>query len=99
MKYSSIADNSKEVKKGGIFVAIKGEQVDGNNFIPDAIKKGAVLIVSEKPPKKGWLTKVKYKQVKDARESLALLASEFYGQPSKKLTVIGVTGSDGKTTT
>ncbi|OGM31262.1 hypothetical protein A2803_03650 [Candidatus Woesebacteria bacterium RIFCSPHIGHO2_01_FULL_44_21] len=99
MKYSHTTDDSRLVKKGSMFVAIKGEHVDAYDFIPDAIAKGAAAVVSEKDPKKEWLEKVEYTKVKDAREALAHYASEFYGNPSKKLKVIGVTGTDGKTTT
>lgn len=99
MKYTNITDDSRKVKKGSLFVAIKGEKVDAYNFIPEAIKKGAVVVVSEREPKKEWLKKVEYIKVKDAREVLSDLASEFYGNPSEKLFVIGVTGTDGKTTT
>ncbi len=99
MRYFHITDDSRKVRKGSLFVAIKGEHTDANKFIPDAIKKGAMAIVSEKEPEKEWLKKVEYIQVKDAREKLSSLASEFYGNPSKKLKVIGVTGTDGKTTT
>jgi len=99
MKHTSIADDSRKVKKGGLFVAIKGEHFDGYDFIPDAIKKGAMTIVSQRDPKKKWLKKVEYRKVKDPREALSDLASEFYGNPSEKLKIIGVTGTDGKTTT
>lgn len=99
MKYSHITDDSRKVKKGSLFVAIKGQHVDAYQFIPDAIEKGAVAIVSERQPKKEWLKKVKYIRVKNAREALARYACEFYGYPSRKLKIIGVTGTDGKTTT
>jgi UDP-N-acetylmuramoyl-L-alanyl-D-glutamate--2,6-diaminopimelate ligase len=99
MKYKYITDDSRKVKNGSLFVAIDGAHFDGYSFIPEAIDKGATAVVSEKPPKKEWLKKVDYKRVKDARDALSDLVSEFYGNPSEKLTVIGVTGTDGKTTT
>jgi UDP-N-acetylmuramoyl-L-alanyl-D-glutamate--2,6-diaminopimelate ligase len=99
MKYSHVTDDSRKVQPGSLFVAIKGDNFDGNDYIEDAIKKGAAAIVSEEPPKIGWPSKIEYIKVKDARQKLSELASEFYGKPSEKLKVIGVTGSDGKTTT
>ena len=99
MKFKHITDDSRKVKKGSVFVAIKGEHFDAYNFIPEAISKGADVIVSESKPKIDWLKKVKYLKVKDARDKLSRLSSEFYGNPGNKLTLIGVTGTDGKTTT
>lgn len=97
VKAKGITDNSREVKPGYIFVAIKGEHVDANEFVDNAVQAGAVAIVSEKKQK--HYNGVKCLKVENARKALALLASEFYGNPSRKLKVIGVTGSDGKTTT
>lgn len=99
IKVSGITDNSKKVKKNSVFVAIKGLNVDGYDFIPQAITNGASVIVSERKPKRSWLKKVSYLRVGDARLFLSLLASSFYGNPSEKMKVIGVTGTDGKTTT
>lgn len=96
---TSIADDSRLVKKEGLFIAIKGLTVDGYDFVPLAIKNGVKIIVGEKKPKKGWLKNVIYIQVKDSRFALGVIASNFYGNPSKKLKVIGVTGTKGKTTT
>ncbi|MDP3994980.1 MAG: UDP-N-acetylmuramoyl-L-alanyl-D-glutamate--2,6-diaminopimelate ligase [bacterium] len=89
--------DSRKVKPGYTFVAIRGLNYDGHDFISQAIKNGATGVVGEKDIKvpEG----IKYIKVKDSREALGELASEFYGNPSKKLKVIGVTGTDGKTTT
>lgn len=91
-----ITDDSRKVKSGYIFVAIKGITVDGHDYIYDAIEKGAKIIVGEQDLD---LEGVIYKKVKDSRLELGLLASKFYKEPSKKLKIIGVTGTDGKTTT
>lgn len=99
---NGIEKNSKEVKEGFLFVAIKGFAVDGHKFIEDAIKKGAISIVIEegcdlktfKVPE--GITVV---MTKDTREALAIIASNFYGNPSSKFKLIGVTGTKGKTTT
>lgn len=93
----AIAYDSRRVVPGSLFVAIRGFQQDGNAFIPEALARGAVAIVSEDPCPPdfpcAWL------QVEDARRALAELAAAFYDHPSRALTLIGVTGTNGKTTT
>ncbi len=97
---SSISYNSKEIERGSLFVAIKGQSSDGHNFIEEAISKGAVSIVYEKKyyspkndPQITWIG------VDDSRDALAWFSSIFYGNPSKKMHLIGITGTNGKTTT
>ena len=92
-----ITFDSRKVKKDFAFFAVKGARFDGHNFIPQAIKNGASVIITEKKVKTAG--KITYVRVKDNRLALARTASYWYGNPSKKLTVIGVTGTDGKTTT
>ena len=89
--------DSRKVRPGYTFVAIRGLNYDGHDFISQAIKNGATEVVGEKDIKipEG----IKYTKVKDSREALGELASKFYRNPSHKLKVIGVTGTDGKTTT
>ncbi|OCG02143.1 UDP-N-acetylmuramoyl-L-alanyl-D-glutamate--2,6-diaminopimelate ligase [Gilliamella sp. wkB112] len=99
--------DSRMVAKNDVFVAIKGITVDGQTFIPQAINSGAVVILIETPRKSDNL-KINYikqnkkliPQVKvfNLTKQLSVIASEFYGFPSKKLSVIGVTGTNGKTT-
>lgn len=93
-----IADDSRKVKKGYLFVAIKGDHTDSHDFIDQTIKNGALVIVGEKvfPNKPENIT---YVRVKDSRKALGVIASNWYDNPSSKLKVIGVTGTDGKTTT
>jgi len=86
--------DSRKVKKGDIFVAIKGLTHDGHDFIDDVIKKGAKIVFGEKDIKKA-----NYVKVVDSRKKLGELCKEYYGDPSSKLKVIGVTGTKGKTTT
>ena len=93
---NGIAYDSRQVKPGFIFVALKGLHVDGHKYIPQAIKNGAVCIFGSKEISQ---LDVPYIQVKDTRETLAALSAAFYVYPARKLTVIGVTGTDGKTTT
>lgn len=95
---SGLTDDSRKVQKGNLFVAISGTHFDAHKFIPGAIKKGAVAVVGEKEFDKKW-GKITYIKVKNSRMALALLASSWYENPSNKLKVIGVTGTDGKTTT
>lgn len=91
-----ISYSSKTVQPNDLFAALKGEKVDGFDFIDEALKRGAVAVFSEreKPPgfPQTWV------QVCNARIALALCAANFYAHPSKKLTVVGVTGTKGKTT-
>ncbi|MFA5145504.1 MAG: UDP-N-acetylmuramoyl-L-alanyl-D-glutamate--2,6-diaminopimelate ligase [Candidatus Omnitrophota bacterium] len=94
-----VACNSKEVSSGFIFVAVKGSKEDGNRYIQEAISRGAKAIVIQVPgPKPKIPEGVSVIEVKDARKALAKLAAEFYGHPSAKIKVIGITGTNGKTT-
>ena len=91
-----IAQDSRQVQPGSLFVAFAGGSTDGHRFIPDAIQHGATAIVGTQDLP--WLP-VPYVQVKDSRLALAYLAAAYFGFPAKKLLMIGVTGTDGKTTT
>ena len=93
-----IAFDSRKVTTAGLFVAQKGTQVDGHRYIPQAIKQGATAIVCEILPDDLEST-VTYLQVPQAGWALGEIASRFLGEPSKKLELIGVTGTNGKTTT
>ncbi len=94
---SGITNFSKEVMENYIFVATKGAKFDGHNFIEEAISLGANTIVSERRPK---LTKnVNWITVKDARESMWKISLLLYNNPSSQVRLIGVTGTNGKTTT
>jgi len=96
LNIKGIYHNSREIKGDFLFICIKGFIFDGHNFIDEAINKGAVALVVEKeiPPRPG-ITIIK---VADSRKALAILANQFYGFPSRKLKLIGVTGTNGKTT-
>ena len=90
-----IALDSRKVIPGDVFVANKGLSLDGHRFIPDAIQAGAVAIVGTEHLNLA----VPYVQVADSREALAHLSAAIYDYPAKKMIVIGITGTDGKTTT
>ncbi|MFM2118072.1 MAG: hypothetical protein RL316_1262 [Bacteroidota bacterium] len=91
-----LATDSRQVKKGTLFIAVKGTKVDGNEFIEKAIAAGAVAIVSEHSPQQSvsavWI------QVEDATAAVGWIAAGFYRNPSASLKVTGVTGTNGKTT-
>ncbi|MCA0455794.1 MAG: UDP-N-acetylmuramoyl-L-alanyl-D-glutamate--2,6-diaminopimelate ligase [Chloroflexi bacterium] len=91
-----VEEDNRLIQQGGVFVARRGLTVDGHNFIPDAIKRGAAAIIGERE-----LTDlpVPYIQVPDAQEATGWLAAAYHDYPSRKLVLIGVTGTDGKTTT
>lgn len=97
-KINGISCNSKAVKKGSIFVAVKGAKEDGSKFIDEAVAKGAKIIVCGSGLKKKIKADVSLVEVKDTRLAIARLSSEFYGNPSERLKVVGVTGTNGKTT-
>jgi len=90
--------DSRKVVKFGLFVAIPGTQVDGHEFISTAISSGAVSIICEKLPQER-VEDVTYILVKSASKALGIIASNFYNNPSHQIKLIGVTGTNGKTTT
>lgn len=89
--------DSRKIQKGAVFVAIKGVQVDGHEFIATAIQNGAIAIVCEQLPH-SLHEGVVYIVVANAQESVAIMAHHFYDNPSTKLKLVGVTGTNGKTT-
>ncbi|MFC1490075.1 UDP-N-acetylmuramoyl-L-alanyl-D-glutamate--2,6-diaminopimelate ligase [Candidatus Latescibacterota bacterium] len=91
----SIEYNSRKVKSGSLFVAIKGFTFDGNSYIEDAVKKGAVGIVTDNPDTR---TDVATIIVADARKAMAVIADKFYGSPQNSIVMTAVTGTNGKTT-
>ncbi len=102
LEIAGIENNSKEIKPGYMFVAIKGFVSDGHEYINDAVKQGCKAIMIQEGCD---LSKIKVPEdvtiimAKDTREALAICASNFYKNPSKKFKLIGVTGTKGKTTT
>ena len=105
VEISAVTADSRLVRKGSLFVAIPGLQQDGSKFVPQAIEKGAAAVVSEgggqapSPVRTGEGARPPLVLVKDARAALAQIAANFHGRPAGKLTLVGVTGTSGKTTT
>src|SRR5437867_1754679 len=92
-----IAGDSRKVEPGACFVAVPGFKQDGRAFGPDAIRRGAAVVVTEGEPVADL--PVAQVLVPSVRVSLARLASAFYGRPSRQLALVGITGTNGKTTT
>ena len=97
VEISSICFDSRRVGKGDLFIAVKGSVSDGHNYIGDAVVSGCVAVMCEEVPEKRdngiiWI------RVKDSARALGMAASNFYGNPSSDLRVVGVTGTNGKTT-
>ncbi|MFN3466359.1 MAG: UDP-N-acetylmuramoyl-L-alanyl-D-glutamate--2,6-diaminopimelate ligase [Candidatus Brocadiales bacterium] len=112
---TGITDDSRRVKPGYLFVAVQGSRADGHNFLLEAVERGAVAIVIEKPAtanlpnalpvpdgftpfRVGLGTGLTRIVVSSSRKALACLSNHFYGEPSRHLTCIGITGTNGKTT-
>ena len=96
-KPQGIEYDSRKVKKGDIFVALEGAVVDGHSYIEQAVENGATIILVSKEVELKY--PVTYILVEDLRKNLGFIASNFYDHPEKKLKIIGVTGTNGKTTT
>lgn len=92
---SGICYDSRQVKKGDLFVAIKGFESDGHRFIPKALEQGAAAVLCQDIPKDCGV----YVQTDDCRRALALASREFFGNPASQMVMIGITGTSGKTTT
>lgn len=93
---TGVISDSRQVFPGCLFVAVRGSSYDGHRFIPDVLQKGAAAVIGMD---EGVVLDVPYIRVRDSRKALPHLAAAFYRHPGRKLTMIGVTGTDGKTTT
>ncbi len=97
-----ITNDSRKVKNGSLFIAIKGFETDGHKFIKDVIEKNVSAIMlqeGESLKEVASLENVTILVAPDTRKALAIISSNFYGNPAEKLKIIGVTGTKGKTTT
>jgi UDP-N-acetylmuramoyl-L-alanyl-D-glutamate--2,6-diaminopimelate ligase len=95
---SGIVFDSRKVERDSAFVAVAGTQVDGHEFIPTAIERGAKVVICEKLPE-SLIADVTYVQVANSAKALGIMASNFFGNPSEKIKVVAITGTNGKTTT
>ncbi len=95
---SNVQFDSREVGPGDVFVAVNGYSSDGHDFIDQAIKKGAIAILAEKEPE-NIVDGINYIIVSHSDEALGIIASNYFDNPSEKLELIGVTGTNGKSTT
>ncbi|MDR2147530.1 MAG: UDP-N-acetylmuramoyl-L-alanyl-D-glutamate--2,6-diaminopimelate ligase [Tannerella sp.] len=102
IEIADIQSDSRQVKPGSLFVAVKGTTVDGHDFIEKAIRQGAKAIVCEHHKEALGVSQealgIPYITVSDSAEALGQLASAFYGEPSRQMMLVGVTGTNGKTT-
>jgi UDP-N-acetylmuramoyl-L-alanyl-D-glutamate--2,6-diaminopimelate ligase len=99
LEISGLAYDSRLVKTGTLFVAIRGEKTDGNNYVTDVAGRGAVAILSEQKKPGSLPAEFPWIQVAEARKALAISGANFYMRPAEVLKLIGVTGTNGKTTT
>jgi len=94
---TGVAYDSRQVEAGDLFVAVRGYRVDGHDFVAEAVRRGAAaVVVEEASPAAGSATQV---VVADSRRALAAAAAAFWGHPAREIAVVGVTGTNGKTTT
>ena len=96
VEITKIEFDSRKIESGTLFVAIPGTQVDGHNFIEKAIETGATAVLFEKFPET-LSENITYIQVENSAKAMGIAAGNFYGNPSKQLTLVGVTGTNGKT--
>jgi UDP-N-acetylmuramoyl-L-alanyl-D-glutamate--2,6-diaminopimelate ligase len=92
-----VTNDSRGVQVGSVYVALRGLRADGVDFVPQAVAAGAAAVVAERAP--STPVAVPWIVVKDARLALAWLAAEFFGHPTREMRVVGITGTNGKTTT
>ena len=99
MRIRQVACDSRKVERSALFVAIQGVATDGNLFARDAVSRGATAVLSATEAPTDWPREVPWLQVSEPRKALAIAAANFYGRPAKALKLVGVTGTNGKTTT
>ncbi|MCE5206089.1 MAG: UDP-N-acetylmuramoyl-L-alanyl-D-glutamate--2,6-diaminopimelate ligase [Porphyromonadaceae bacterium] len=98
VEVTAITSDSRTVSQGSLFIAVEGIFTDGHAYISKAIEQDVAVVVYDKPMIEEYFSRVTYVQVEDSTVALALIASEWYGNPSEQLKLVGVTGTNGKTT-
>ena len=98
VEVSSITSDSRTVDKGSLFIAVEGIFTDGHSYIGKAIEQDVAVVVYDKPLIDEYFSRVTYVLVENSADALAQIASEWYGNPSSELKLVGVTGTNGKTT-
>ncbi len=98
VEVESITSDSRQVKEGSLFVAVEGINTDGHDYIGKAIEQDVLVVVYDKPIFEEYFSRVTYVQVENTSVVLAQIASAWYGNPSEKLNLVGITGTNGKTT-
>ena len=93
LEISGVSYDSRKTEKGDMFVAIRGFEADGHKFIPTAVENGAAVILCEEKPS----CDIPYVLVSDSRYGLAIVSRDFFGDPASEMTMIGITGTSGKT--
>ena len=96
-KVNAIHSDSRKVEPGSVFIAVKGRTTDGHKFIDKAVDRGAICVVAEEIADQQW-ENVCVILVENSASALAMMASTYYGNPSTNLVMVGVTGTNGKTT-
>src|SRR5271169_3630693 len=99
MRIRQIVNDSRKVQADALFVAIHGVATDGNLYAKDAATRGAAVILSANPKPADWSSKAAWVEVAEPRKALAIAGANFFGRPAKALKLVGVTGTNGKTTT
>ena len=97
VEVSDVQIDSRKVKKGAAFIAVKGAAADGHQFIDKAIESGALVVIFEEMPAV-QKEDIVYVQVENSAAAASFMAMNFYGRPAEKLKLVGVTGTNGKTT-
>jgi len=98
VEVTGITSDSRTVTQGSLFIAVEGICTDGHAYIGKAIEQEAAVVVYDKPMIEEYFSRVTYVQVEDSTLALALIASQWFGNPSEELQLVGVTGTNGKTT-
>jgi UDP-N-acetylmuramoyl-L-alanyl-D-glutamate--2,6-diaminopimelate ligase len=97
IEIEGVAYNSKQVRRNSLFVAMKGQEVDGHNYVEEAVERGArAVILEDENLRIGGIPTV---VVPNSRKALGTISTAYFGNPSAKMTLIGITGTNGKTTT